>query len=273
MQDKEKLQKVNQMKNLNNDLDLLKFIENLGGSTITIPSINDNMQFIKASREQAKNHKFLFQCTKASALLSIIENKELWLTNLKLVNDKEEANRIDAPEYESSYYVGCFTYCNDISIEHWEEYGNIDDGVLFSVKQEGFQKDAIFMNSECKKETHNSFFEIYKNNNDARNEKISEQVNNHRIINPYYIFDFDFYQVVYDDKLKKDILGTSFTYYLGMKLHGQSFIPNVAGIIKNTKGTCTRNDNEPYTKEWISEKEVRLKVGIKPYLEPKEEWP
>jgi len=37
----------------------------------------------------------------------------------------------------------------------------MDDGVLFSVKQEGFQKDAIFMNSECKKETNDSFFKIF----------------------------------------------------------------------------------------------------------------
>ncbi len=43
---------------------------------------------------------------------------------------------------------------------------------------------------------------------------------------------------------------------------GRSLTPSVAGIVKPTKGMCQRWEKEPYEKDWSTEKEVRLKVGI-----------
>ena len=39
-------------------------------------------------------------------------------------------------------------------------------------------------------------------------------------------------------------------------------IPNVAGIIKKTKGWCERAGKKPYVKSWKDEKEVRLKIHV-----------
>ena len=38
--------------------------------------------------------------------------------------------------------------------------------------------------------------------------------------------------------------------------------PEIGGIIKSTHGLCERFGKESYDKDWTTEKEVRLKVGI-----------
>ena len=51
----------------------------------------------------------------------------------------------------------------------------------------------------------------------------------------------------------------------GTVIPGRTLTPGIAGIIKSTKGMCQRWGKEPYMKDWTSEKEVRLKVGIQQF--------
>lgn len=100
----------------------------------------ENLQFVRNSKELAKTHEWLYHCTTASALRSILKNREFWLSNLKCVNDEEEIARIDVPEYENKYYVCCFTYDPQIPDIHWKEYGSEEDGVLIGIKANCFLK-------------------------------------------------------------------------------------------------------------------------------------
>lgn len=231
----------------------------LEGKTLKCDNASENMLFIQRSKDAAKKYEWLYHCTNSSAFLSILSSKEFWLTNLKCVNDAEEAERIDAPEYEKSYYITCFTYNDNIPYEHWKEYGNMSNGVLVGVKRDWFLRQADFM---CENTVvDDGFCMIYPNHDEALASKIEKQSQNRRS-NPFYINSFDFYQVIYDDKLIKNIKGSGYLEMPNYKLKGQTFTPDVAGIIKKTSGLCKRNNKDSYIKDWTSEKEVRLKIGI-----------
>ena len=96
-------------------------------------------------------------------------------------------------------------------------------------------------------------------------EYIISQQQRRRKANPFYIRSFDFYQIIYDDELVKNVAGNSTIKMQDGEILGRCLIPEVAGIIKCTKGLCTRWGNAPYEKDWTTEKEVRLKVGIQQY--------
>lgn len=239
---------------------ILGFIKQLEGKTISVGNTLDNLKFIEESKRMAREHEWVFHCTTDISLLSILKNSELWLSNLKLVNDKQEVARVDVPEYEKTYYVSCFTYDPQIPKEHWEEYGNMQNGVLIGIKPEWVKRTAVFMcgnNQKCDSE----FSMIFENEDAALNYKMEQQQNG-RLTNPFYINAFDFYQVVYNDELIKNIKESSSMEINGQVFSGQSLTPAVAGIIKSTKGICQRWGVEPYEKDWSTEKEVRLKVGI-----------
>ena len=107
---------------------------NIIGSMIQSAELSSNLQFIQKSKKAAQTHEWLYQCTNFDAFKNIIESREIWLTNLKNVNDNEEAGRISIPAYETLYYVACFTYMDDIDNDHWNEYGYGENGILYSVK-------------------------------------------------------------------------------------------------------------------------------------------
>lgn len=232
------------------------FAKSLEGKTISTENAIDNMHFVEDSKKRAEGYDWLYHCTKADSLLGILKSREFWLSNLKIVNDKEETDRIDVPEYEKTFYVGSFTYDPNIPEEHWKEYGD----VLIGVRREWFLRKATFMcgsNQKC----HEDFFTIHDKYDDALNEKI-EREQGGRLCNPFYINEFEFYQVLYDDDLVKTIVGKSTINLDGVIVPGISLTPSVAGIIKKIHGPCCREGREPYDKDWKSEKEVRLKVGI-----------
>lgn len=246
---------------LNQDIQQLKKLE---GQTIQVDNALNNLNFIRESKRLAEEHEWLYHCTTDVALISILKNKELWLSNLKLVNDAEEADRVDVPEYERTYYICCFTYDPEIPEQHWKEYGNMENGVLIGIKPDWVKREATFLcgdkNQKCK-----SKFEIIFNTERNALEYIIEQQQKGYIVNPFYINAFNFYQVIYDDKLKKNIQGNASMIIGNEKFYGRSLTPEVAGIIKSTKGICKRFGRTPYEKDWTTEKEVRLKVGIQQY--------
>lgn len=232
-------------------------LKKLEGATVSLG--NDNLSFVREAKNNAKKFDWLYHCCRMESLLSIIKNKEFWLSNLKCVNDKEECKKIDVSEYINSFFVACFTYTDNVPLKHWEEYATYDDGILFSVRQEWFKKSATFMTTTNQKLEDNY---IFTSQREAMETKIRQQQINNIIINPFYIFDFDFYQVIYDDSLIKNISGES-EFKINSKIfNARSLVPYVAGIIKNTKGFCYRWGSEPYEKDWTTEREVRLKVGI-----------
>lgn len=242
---------------------ILQVVKQLEGQTISLDNALDNMRFIDESKRLAKEHEWLFHCTTDTALISILKNRELWLSNLKLVNDKEEIERVDVPEYEKTYYVSCFTYDPKIPEEHWLEYGNIENGVLIGIKPTWIEREAIFMNTDNQK-CEDEFWRIFKNQDEALKYKVEQQLKR-KITNPYYINAFGFYQVIYDDTVVKTIKGNGTMDINGAVIPGRTLTPGIAGIIKSTKGMCQRWGKEPYMKDWTSEKEVRLKVGIQQF--------
>ena len=236
--------------------DIWNYFKQLEGSVL---SVQDN-DILNSSKQEAKEYNKLFHCTSAEALLSIIKYREFWLNSLKWVNDKDEKKRIDVPKFENSYYVACFTYENQIPNEHWTEYGNSDSGVLFSVKKEWFLKDIVFMSGDNQK-NENDIFTIYPSSKMALDIKIKEQAKG-RNYNPFSIFDFDFYKIIYDDKLVYNIENAGSINIHGEKCAAIAQNPAMAGIIKKTSGLCERFGRDPYPKDWSSEKEIRLKIGI-----------
>lgn len=236
----------------------------LVGAKVESSKLSENNRFIYESKEAAKSHEWLYQCTTMEALKSILKSKEIWLSNLKNVNDMEEVKRITVPEFEKAFYVACFTYENNIPQEHWKEYGNEKNGVLFSFKKEWISKKAKFMYGPGD-EVQDDNFKIYKNYDEALKatwNAILEEPK--RIYNPYFIFDFNFYQIVYDDNLKREMSGECVLKMDDSVLKGGRFItPEAVGIIKNTHGLCKKTNTETYDKDWTSEKEVRLKIGVK----------
>ncbi len=245
--------------NIENKIEeIWKAAKSLEGTVIDNDDMAENLQFIRKSKELAKTHEWLYHCTTVSALKSILKNREFWLSNLKCVNDEKETERIDVPEYENKYYVCCFTYDPQIPNIHWKEYGSEEDGVLIGIKAEWFLRKAIFMcsdNSKCNEE----IMAIMKNYDEALKIKIMEQKNG-RIINPFYINSFDFYQIRYDDELFKNVSGIGYLGENGVQV--RTLTPEIVGIIKSTHGICRRFGEESYDKDWTAEKEVRLKVGI-----------
>ncbi|MDO4554255.1 MAG: hypothetical protein Q4B70_03815 [Lachnospiraceae bacterium] len=240
-----------------------QFCDSPVGKPISVGNALENLRFVRESKNSAKQYGWVYHCTTASALLSILKNREFWLSNLQLVNDKEEGKRIDVPEYEKSYYVGCFTYDSNIPKEHWLEYGSIKDGVLIAIRQEWFFENAMFMSS-CNVKCKEKLFKVFENYNAALQHIILMQ-NKGYIVNPFYIRNFGFYKVVYDDKLKKDIEGEAFIEMDGMQISGRTLTPSVAGIIKSKQGVCRRNGQESYEKDWTTEKEIRLKIEIQQF--------
>lgn len=216
------------------------------------------LSLVERSNAGAKNYEWLYQCTTKENFLSILESRELWLSNLKDVNDKEEVERIGVPEYENKVYVSSFTYDADISNEHWKEYArDIKQGILFGVKKDWFIRSATFMDANNKKmdDIYNAIetdvtkaFAVEKKRQDAEN----------IFCPPNYIQSFNFYKIIYDDVLYLDIRKE--TQQFGAK--GYIVFPEVAGIIKKTKGMCIRNKKLIYEKNWEEEKEVRLKMMI-----------
>ena len=72
------------------------------------------------------------------------------MSNLKVVNDHEEVERIDIPKYENKDFVACFTYDSQIPPEHWDEYGIKSKGVLWTVQPSFFRKEIILLDDNNK---------------------------------------------------------------------------------------------------------------------------
>lgn len=231
------------------------------GKTIHAENDFDGRQFAAEAKAAAASYEWLYHCTNTDGLLGILRSREFWLTNLKNVNDCEEADRIDAPSYEKSYYVCCFSYDSNVPDEHWEEYGTMDNGVVIGVKRDWFLRKPVFMTTTHQK-CPDGNMRIFTNSHEALEYKITQELNGTRGIDPYHIFDFDFYQVVYDDNLKKSIIGDCTINWGDTLIHGKSITQSIPGIIKSRSGWCERWGRARYLKNWETEKEVRLKAGI-----------
>lgn len=236
-----------------------QFAKSLEGKIIHSNNAMSNLHFIDDAKKKAASYDWLYHCTNAIALKNILRSREFWLSNLQFVNDKNEAERIDSDEFKNTFFVSSFTYDPDIPESHWKEYGSEEDGVLVSVKSSWFERKATFLAGASP--LNDDFFTIHKNGDTALRYKIDEQLQG-RITNPFFIGSFGMYQVVYDDALFMEVYGDSQMEINGQVLPGKSVTPDVAGIVKNRKGPCLRQNKEPYEKNWEIEKEVRLKVRI-----------
>lgn len=220
----------------------------LEGSIISIPKFGEYKEIIKKSKEDAKKYEYLYHCTSIEGLKGMLNSNSFWLGNLQCVNDKEEANRITLQEYEKEYYVGCFTYENNVSESHWKEYGNLSNGVLFSVKKNWFD----FSNSK-----------FLTDENEIVNIEFTEKEEalKHNGGAYIYIDKVGFYKVIYDDNLIMDMQTEASIYNGDEVLTGGQYIePEIVGIIKKSYGLCEREGKETYKKIWEDEKEVRIKL-------------
>ena len=221
----------------------------LEGSVITIPRLNEYRDIIRKSKAAAKEYQYLYHCTSIEGLKGMLNSNSFWLSNLQCVNDKEEANRISLPEYEKEYYVGCFTYEDNVPRSHWLEYGNLSDGVLFSVKRDWFNfAESRFLDDS------NNIVEMIK-----FTEK--REALKHIIGSYIYIDRVDFYKIIYDNDLILDMKTEASIQNGDEVLDGGRFIePEIIGIIKKRSGICKRENRVAYEKVWEDEKEVRIKL-------------
>lgn len=234
----------------------------VNGSTISGDELRGNKDLINASKKEAKQYQWLYQCTSVESLISIIKSREIWLSNLQRVNDKEEGKRISVPKYEKSYFVSCFTYEDDIPMEHWKEYGSGENSLLFGFKPEWVIKQAELMWSPGMK-VQDKDFKVYSSFEEATQVSMNELKINHRVCNPYFFGDFGFYKIIYDDEIKKKMNGDCIWRVDDVNIpNGQFVTMGLPGIIKNTHGKCERPNAEPYDKDWTTEKEIRLKACI-----------
>ena len=219
-----------------------------------------NLEFAKKSREAAKEYTWLYHCTDTTAAESIIKKRELWLSNLRAVNDKDEANRIDLKNYKDKFYIGSFTYDPEIPREHWAEYGTLRNGVLIGFKQDWFKCEPQFVmpNGTRIDDPAISPTSMFKS--------LKDPLLNH-MRNPlikYSVEGFGFYKVVYDDDLMVRLQASG--WLNGNKADEiNAVIPEVAGIVKKKKGLCSRAGSSSYEKNWEEEKEVRLKIRLEKY--------
>lgn len=216
---------------------------------------SDEMNVASESRKKAGEYAELFHCTRTDALLSIIDNKEFWLGSLKCVNDREEKERIDVPAFEKSFYVACFSHQNNVAEEHWNEYADMTDGVLFSVRKEWFQQKAYFLTSDNEKCMDINIFP-------STQEAFDFQTTRKIIGGTFSIFDFDFYKIIYDDELYANIKQRGSISSNTNSIEINLIIPATAGIVKKKIGFSYRNEENPKLMNWEKENEVRLKVGI-----------
>lgn len=209
----------------------------------------DSMEFARRSRKEAKKYEWLYHCTTKDAFISMVKTREMWLSNLKVVNDKEEANRINLKRFKNKFYIGSFTYDPRIPKKHWNEYGTVKDGVLVGFKPEWFDFKPVFMLGDNTKDTYHP---IYPEITLAPQNSISTV---------WSVHNAGFYKVVYDDNLMVELQTEGWMDSCPENIM-KVVIPNAAGIIKKTKGWCERNGKKPYVKSWKDEKEVRLKIYV-----------
>lgn len=220
-------------------------------------AMKNALSLSELSRKEAKEYPTLYHCTNAEAFINIIKNREFWLSNLKRVNDSIEYEMIDYEKLHTAYYVACFSSKNDISIDHWRKYGNMDNGILFSINQLDFTKSAVFL-TEHNQRMDDFFWEIISDRESALKYKIQEQQNQH-ITYPFYIEDYGFYKVLYDDDLSPKIKGKGRIVTNSATILGTTIVPSVAGIVKKTKGIDNKTG---LAADWKDESEIRLKLCI-----------
>ncbi|HCI18539.1 MAG TPA: hypothetical protein DFH32_07990 [Lachnospiraceae bacterium] len=233
-------------------------VNELKGKIVKIKNAEELSGFLEQSKKIA-DQEWLYHCTDRHALMSILKNREFYLKNLVYVNDEEEADAIDVNEYRNTFYVGCFSSEIVDTPEHSEEYGKTEDSVIIAMKKEWFTRDIHFLDSgEGKWGDLGDTFRIFPNMRDVMAFQRNELIHN-RFCYPYYIDDYGFYGIIYDDNEKQSIKCDISLNLNGTEIKGITFIPELAGIIKKKSGISKRTQK---MRMWSDEKEIRLKVCI-----------
>lgn len=223
---------------------------------------NNPRNFVQQQKEAAREYGKLYHCCPSAAFLNIIEKKQFWLSNLTEVNDRDEIKAIDSSRFRKKFYVGCFTYDDNVGEDHWDEYASLTDGILFSVKKEWFLRRVYFLDGDYKT-MYDEPFQIFPHKEDADQEFKQKALNGYRGgIHPYFVFDFDFYKIYYSNSLVQKIENEADIIIGDVSMPIHILFPIVAGIIKKEEGISYRVGRPPRRKVWKDEHEVRLKVGI-----------
>lgn len=230
----------------------------LKGKRVEIKNAEELSEFLEQSKKIA-DQEWLYHCTNRYALISILKNREFYLKNLVYVNDDEEADAIDVNEYRNTFYVGCFSSEIIDTPEHSEEYGKSEDSVIIAMNKEWFTRDIHFLGSgEREWIDFGDTFRIFPNMREVMIFQKNELENN-RYCYPYYIDDYGFYGIIYDDNEKQSIKCDISLKLNGTEFKGITFIPELAGIIKKKSGISKRTQK---VRMWSDEKEIRLKACI-----------
>ena len=226
---------------------------------------NDVLSIIAKSKSDAKSYQLLYHCTTTENFISIMKSREFWLSNLNKSNDKNETERIQNDEYKNSFFIASFTYLDNIGEAEWMEYSSMEDGILFSVNPDWFDRNATLMDGTDKLN-----IPLYDNTDTAIDKiQLFSQYAKMEEIVVYCISGFDFCKVIYNDKLSLAIQQEAKLITnngANSMCSGNIVVPGAAGIIKNEKGLCSRPGKDPYIKCWESENEVRLKIRIQQNL-------
>lgn len=106
-------------------------------------------------KEKAKNHNSYMHYTSLDSLTKILAKKAFRLSELKLVNDPIESNRID-PLYKNKIYTLCFCHNKDESIPMWKIYAGNQYGIAllfenldFLEQNDNYKLDPGWQVREC----------------------------------------------------------------------------------------------------------------------------
>jgi hypothetical protein len=193
-------------------------------------SDDTDLSIYQQCHEKAKSHIYLYHYTSFEALLSIIDNRKIRLSNLSLLNDPLEYERLSIePMEQNRIYVCCFNHFSKERLPLWKMYADGPYGIRIGFPRRSAQFFENILNYECGSVDHIIFL---NDDNPRRKWKLAYA---------------SLVDVIYDDDFQN--------YIKLKKIYPIDELPELqrAEAIGHLKKEC-----------WEFEEETRIIVGLKP---------
>lgn len=188
----------------------------------------------------AEENDKIYHCTNIDALKSIIRGRQLWMSSLAKMNDPAELEYIERPEFRNKIFVASFTGNKEISDDHWDEYGSMNNGILIRFKKEWIT-GQFFVPSD---DTLTIFCERGQADLAGPKEKIMKQF--------YLLGKPRFFKILYaENELLQQV---------SLPNRGVYIDSTAMGLTKHAEGESTRTGK---TRRWADENEYRYKAIVK----------
>lgn len=217
---------------------MIQYDDNHGGAEIE--------KEVSKLRDEAERNENLYHCTTVDGLLGILKSRTIWLSSLSApsLNDPEEVKRIENPEYRDKVFVACFTKNKYPSLDHWDEYGFSNNGIIFRFSKEWVTGEFSVVDEEWK------HIEL-KNDFDGYLAKT-------KMDNQLFVSYTNYYAVRYDNNIIKQ--------HVDLPQRGAFLHLEAMGLVKPKKGKSSRTHK---MRNWEEEEEIRYRtiIGSFPFNE------